>query len=586
MMYCMSCGAKLNDNVLVCPICKAPIAIAQEQAVSDSASAPVNQSVRQGAGQDMYQGQGVGKSQDNGRNPYVRRSHKKLSLRTKLCLALGIIFILAVCGLTYYLKSPARAVMLELQDDDYAQAYSIYRDDIDGEAVQEFILKPLLKHEITDMVQKYEEGSLNFNSLVGRLGVILGFDMEKINDIVYEQIIAAATSIKKDYEAEKCDFDSVCEELNALLSLCNDEKKADEVMTILMELQVLKASRDAYAEAEKQYAEGNYGTALDQYAQVNESDDNYAAAQEKIAECTNEYRGQILNQTEAPETDEEYENAISLLKIALDVLPEDGELLARQNSLIEEYAAKLKSEALEQGTQLIKEENYADAFALINKALKYNENDSELTSFLRSSQSAYESYIAEQVNDFTAVYDYASALDLLNTALSTLPDSTALAELLEQTEANQPVRLCDIKVAEAENYEQITELVVTEDSMGNRYNPENLFKASCSIWGSNTNRGGEVKGYAKYYLNGEYTKLMGTVVAADDSEITGCVLTIYGDSKIIYISDVITRATSPLEIDLDVTGITWIHMEFSIPEEADACAWMRVLLADMMLYKN
>lgn len=570
-MYCMNCGAQMDDNAAFCPICNMPVVPQPEQSY-DYGQKDVNQGF-------------VNPTVENGAPVRKKRTRKKLSRGKKVCIAAGVLAVMVLAVWIYYLKSPARQVVKELREDNYVQAYATYNDEVDGSMIQEKLLNVLLKQELKRMDRAFEADEMDFDTIVGRLNVILRFDIREINERVYEQIIAIATVIMEDYETENIDYEGASEQISALVDLCNNEDKAVELTKLLSELSELKASRDAYAKAEEAYEAGNYSTALDEYSQVSENDSNYEDAQTKIAECTEQYRQEILDQMENPESDSEYENAISLVTIALGVLPEDAELTERLNSLTEEYAALLKSEALTQGTEYINAGNYAEAFALINKALEYNEGDSELVSFLTSSQSAYESYIAEQVNAFTAGYDYDSALALLDTALSTLPDSTALTELREQTEENQPVKLCDIKVAESEYYEQITELVVTEDSMGNQYNPGNLFKVSCYFGSSSDIK----KGYAKYYLNGDYTKLKGTIVAADDSEITGCVLTVYGDNKILYTSNLITRSTSPLAFDLDVTGITWIHMEFSVPEDTEGAEWdrwMRVLLADMTLYKN
>lgn len=569
-MYCISCGAKMDDNAAFCPICNMPVVPQPEQSYyyyqTNINQDSVNPSVKNGAA--------VGKKQ----------MRKKLSKGKKACITAGVLAVMALAVLIYYLKSPARQVVKELREDDYVQAYATYNDEVDGHVIQEELLNVLLKRELKSMERAFEADETDFDTVVGRLHAILRFDIREINDRVYEQIIANATAIKEEYEAENIDYESASEQISTLVDLCNNEDKVEELTKLLSELSELKASRDAYAKAEEAYEAGNYSAALDEYSHVSEADSNYEDAQTKIAECTEQYRQEILDQTANPESESDYENGISLVTIALGILPEDADLTKRLNILTEEYAALLKSKALTQGTEYINAGNYAEAFELINKALEYNEGDSELISFLTSSQSAYESYITEQVNTFTAGYDYDSALALLNTALSTLPASTALTELREQTEKNQPVKLCDIKVAESENYEQITELVVTEDSMGNQYNPGNLFKVSCVWWG-----GSRDDGYTKYYLNGEYTKLKGTIVAADDSEITGCVLTVYGDNKILYTSNLITRSTSPLALDLDVTDITWIHMEFSVPEDTEGAEWnrwMRVLLADMTLYKN
>lgn len=565
VMYCLNCGAKINDYADFCPVCGMPVASMQEESLNNYSSDVSQESV-------VFQEE--------------KQKNKKRKLKGKAVLvAFVIVIALFLATVIYYFMSPAKQVIKELRESDYEQAYEIYDDEVDGNVIQEKLLIYFLKQELETLQQSFIASEVEFDNLTGELDTILRFEISEIDGLVHNQIMLIAETIKENYKKDVIGYETATEQIGELRELSDNDDKTKQLEEMLEELDELRDSKVAYEEAEEQYEAGNYSAALAQYSQVSENDSNYEDAQSKIESCTEKYRQDILEQTENPETKTEYEEAISLVTIALGVLPGDEQLTERLNLLTEEYAALLKSEALEQGTAYINEGNYADAFELINEALEYNEGDSELISFLESSQSAYEEYITEQVDAYIAVYDYESALALLETAVSTLPDSTVLAELQTQTYENQPVKLCDMKIAESENYEQITELVITQDSMGNQYNPGNLFKVSCSRYTDIEN------GYAKYYLNKEYTKIKGTIVASDDSEITGCVLTIYGDNQILYSSDIITRSSSPLELELDVTGIEWIHMEFSIPENDELegvhyFRWMRVLIADAMLYKN
>lgn len=432
-MYCMNCGAEIENGTDICPVCHA--LLKSEDVLGDNYANYIQQE------QTVL----------NSANKSTEKIHKrkKWGIGKKLLLTAGIFVIAVVILFVWFLKSPARQVISYVKSDKYERAYDTYSDDVKGNSVQEFLLKKLLEHELANIDKDYSEGKLEFDSVIGRINIIISLDIKEIDKIIEDKVVSIGAKIKDEYETQAAEYEISMLRLDDLSSLCMSENVQDKLSIMIADVQTLKESRDAYADAEKQYQSGNYDAALEKYALVSESDDNYEDAQGKIAECADSYRNKIIEQVASPESYDDYEYSISLVKIALGVLPEDQELGDRLTALTSEYAALLKGDALDKGTEYINSGNYADAFDLINKALEYNEGDTELTSFLASSQSSYESYITEQVNGFTASYDYDKAIFVLDTALSVLPESTVLLGLKEETENNKPVKLCDMKIAES-----------------------------------------------------------------------------------------------------------------------------------------
>lgn len=75
-------------------------------------------------------------------------------------------------------------------------------------------------------------------------------------------------------------------------------------------MESLNSSMEAYKKAEELYEDGDYEEAMEAYAQVSEDDSNYEEAQSKMSQCVDSYKAEILNKTENPEDEQEYETAI------------------------------------------------------------------------------------------------------------------------------------------------------------------------------------------------------------------------------------------------------------------------------------
>lgn len=533
-MFCKYCGTKMDDNATVCPSCG--------KKVEKPASTP-GQTGGHGLDTMFIQDRGVvdhvtpGKHVDDTGKKQIRtkkekKPKKKMSKGKKVlvgfCVAGGVVVVLAIAGTVFYFTSPARAVAVQYQNGEYSEITSTYNSEIKGNFIQEMLLEKTMASEVSDVIDGFKSGDLEY---------------------------------------------TVAQEKLTMAQRLNISGLKKEIEDSLEMLDSLNSSITAYQKAEEYYAAGQYSQAIVEYSNVIEEDENYEDAQSKMEECVDTYKEDILSKTEAPAEYEEYENAISLVQVALDVLPDDQELKDRESELQKNYAAKLKSDALTNGTQYISDGKYEEIFGLLDNALEANPNDSELTNLYNTAVTSFEEYAATTVDGYIQNEQFDEATAFLSDAEDILPDSQKLTELRSTVQDAVPVNLSDMKISESDNFEKVDELGVKEDVIGNIYSPENLYKM--------TDDAGR-ESYATYYVNNKYKRIKGRIAVADDSEKATGQFTIYGDNgKILYNSGEMSRTTAPIDVDVDISGAQWITVGVTNPD----WGYFRLLVSDFVLYK-
>lgn len=99
---------------------------------------------------------------------------------------------------------------------------------------------------------------------------------------VAESFVDYCEEIKDEYVDEDSDYDDVMDELDIFEDVLSDDRDYQNIVESVTEL---KGSRDAWEEAEKLYAQGDYGSAAQKYSEVIKADKNYSKAKELIDEC-------------------------------------------------------------------------------------------------------------------------------------------------------------------------------------------------------------------------------------------------------------------------------------------------------------
>lgn len=122
---------------------------------------------------------------------------------------------------------------------------------------------------------------------------------------------------------------------------------------------------------------------------------------------------------------------------------------------------------------------------------------------------------------------------------------------IEEYNANLPCKLPFCTRIDDDDYKYMLD---AEDCFGNKYQ---------EVFGFNDSFGSEDGGYAVFYLNGKYSNLTGIFVGSTDlykDMEVDC--KIYADGKLIYESHKLGRTSPPVNINLDVTGVQQLRVEY------------------------
>ena len=122
---------------------------------------------------------------------------------------------------------------------------------------------------------------------------------------------------------------------------------------------------------------------------------------------------------------------------------------------------------------------------------------------------------------------------------------------IEEYNAYLPCKLSFCKIIDDDDFEYMLD---AEDCFGNKYQ---------EVFGFSDSYGSKDGGYAVFYLNGKYSNLAGIFVGSSnlykDMEVD---CKIYGDGKLIYESQKIGRTSPPVNVNLDVTGVEQLRIEY------------------------
>ena len=542
MMFCKSCGAELRQGAKFCPKCGTPVTVQQSEPAAQQPN--LQQPNRQQNGQRPNRQQTQAPDfppPRQGEEPaggypgeYPQpESPRKKRKKGKIIAIVVVVLVLALAGTGAYLflTSPAYRSAQALGKGEYGQAVELYNTGVADSAIQRWYADERFSREIDAIAQKADTGELTYDQAAEALAPFFQLDNETLSTLAQE---SAET-----------------------LTRLNQGQSTFENAQALME-------------------DGEYVQALEEFDQVPADDPHYEEAQRQKDACKQAYKTDILTKTAEPASLEDYRQFLTMVELALETLPEDGELLQRQTELSSGYTGQVKSEALSAANEAISAGEYTQAFALLEDALAVLPEDADLQALKTSAENGYVAAVQQQVSELTQAGDYDTALSILEDAQATLPGNGTLTELYNSTNAAKPVRLCDIKLSESnDKYQQIVEQVVTEDTLGNIYNPGNLYK----IWHTGDD------GDAKYYLGGEYTTLRLTLAISDEApdEKNSSTFTIYGDDNaILYTSGPLDRATAPIVVEVDVSGTQWIHIRAESDEYWEN---VRLLMINPVLYR-
>lgn len=182
----------------------------------------------------------------------------------------------------------------------------------------------------------------------------------------------------------------------------------------------------------------------------------------------------------------------------------------------------------------LEKKNYSKACSMLENAISsYPDKKSTL-------QKAYSSAVIDWADQVAEKKDYARASSILNSSKQFLSDTTDVQNRYNLYQSYIPVRLSPLTP-----WEGRWRTGVGEDSLGNQYKDAGYLYDDT----------------IKFKIDGKFTNFKATIAYFDTGYGDDRMLRIYADDVLVYESDILERDTSPISIDIDITGATYITLD-------------------------
>ena len=260
------------------------------------------------------------------KRPRITRSQKE-----KLGFAVATVLVLAFLAFSIQVTRPASRVIRAVKSGDYDRAVEIFWDS---------------------------------ERLAGG---------EKVPGID-KTIMKEADAICVRFAAQEIPADEAASALSKLGTLGNDAAALLE--DTYARFRALCVSQDHMAEGEKLFLNGEYLAARAEYELVAADDGNYAAAQEKAAECLLCYGAEIVAQAGEKSADGNYPDAIAVLKIGNHTLEDYGTFSPDIDAALEQCFADYEAQLLREAENLSALQDNAAAAELLSGGIATYEFDS------------------------------------------------------------------------------------------------------------------------------------------------------------------------------------------------------------------
>lgn len=333
------------------------------------------------------------------------------------------------------------------------------------------------------------------------------------------------------------------------------------------------------------YEAGDYKSAIESLSMLPSDFSGYDDARIILRESESIYCSNIIEDADRYVSNLDYPSAILLLDEAKGLLPSNTELIDEYNQLVSSYKASVFGEA----ATLVSANDYPAAIQVICTARDLLDSDEELAEKYSEYAEQYSASVIQIAKEQYTEFNYESILaaeQVLEYALSVIPDSIAVQRELEYYKGCKPISLLDLVADPSLQYDVSTysfEYVENiNDAAGAAYNPA----IAPSGWYENSHPYGwsDTYSFAHYswLLDYQYSKITGVFLFDEDhanaavnvdltltsSDGTECVWTITN-----------TSATTAFEMDL--TGAKTIEISLRQSDIGGTFAY----LADVYIWK-
>lgn len=241
-------------------------------------------------------------------------------------------------------------------------------------------------------------------------GEILGHESRE--EKADPQIKGAVGKVRDRYMQELCSYNDTCTYLGILAEV--DKKSlSDLAQSALADVELYEASSTAFKEAVDLMENREYLAAIEAFLKIEESSPVYEEAQKNIETCVN----LLVRSTSGLETEEDCFSAIEMLDAALELLPENEALSECRESCLSKYHILVRNNAIKEAGQLAADGDFEGAFARIDSALEILPEDEQLLNKAGELRTAFVAYVTGTAVDLVNDGDFDTAYEAVNAAM-------------------------------------------------------------------------------------------------------------------------------------------------------------------------
>jgi len=443
-------------------------------------------------------------------NPYGEEKPKK---KKGLVIASIVSVLVIAAGIAVYiffsnLNDPVNQFQTAVQENDFIKAAQLYRDELkfgDGDKLAE--AESFIVNRAEEVTAKYINSEIEYEDALNQLQ-----EMGKLGIV-----------------------------------------NASELQPMIAEVNEMRTSRAAYDKSQEDIATGDYKSAINDLHKVIQADFNYLNAQTQLADVIRGYKSEVIGALSEYEPDKRYDDAISSLRAALLVVPDDADFLAK----IADYEKKIEDEIRLEVAKIIQDANssvagnadYKSTLVDLRTAAKQYPNSEDIKNAIADVESKYINYVFAEVDVLVGEGKYNDAVNMLNDLKADVSNRGLVLDKIAEVNNLRPIDLSQVVVIDYKRYEYNSGLYT--DSFGNNYDGNHFMDASNEA-------------YAVFNLDEKFTNFSGTIVANQNTGSDASLnISIYVDDKLAYTKTELNKRTGAVDFSIDVRGVTKLEIRTS-----------------------
>lgn len=337
---------------------------------------------------------------------------------------------------------------------------------------------------------------------------IFGNSEEEIE--AYYELEKRLVNVSDDYNEGHIDYNKA----KSIISTIENIGVLDDyqISVVYSSIEDLYYSKNAFESAENLFSQGYYEDALMQYQNVLPADTYYLEVFDRITKTKEKIVEETFAQVFECEKNGDFVGAIKLIDNIYVIIGYEADLQGKYDELSAKYIEQVIDEA---------EETFSN-----NK-------------------------------------DYNSAIGVITAAISNVGNDPRLDAKLEEYQSYIPILLCDLEPFAVGDYVDINGNgygSILKDVEGNEYTKRTVFYPIGGTLATAISKS-EEDGRIEYYLNGEYSILMGTLylpyqARGIDSPKIPSTFKVYGDGVLLYEAPIFEKGvTKPIKINVNIENV-------------------------------